>query len=518
MKLTESLKKHINTRKLKYGSFATALTALFIAAIVLVNIVATMLFDRFPITLDLTSGSIYTASEETIEYISGITAPVSITVLSTEDEYRSVSNYTAQCAELMKNYTRYNSGISLQFIDLLSNPDFVANYSQDLENGDIIVELDNGNHDRVKVVSMTDIIVVPEDYEQYLTYYSQMQGAAYAHSMFAAYNYIQSSNAEQALTSAIMAVTDANPIIVAVLSYPGANEANISGFTDLLDTNGYMITNVDIQAEELTDDIDLAIIPAPKVDYSTEVISKLEKWLEGGGMLEKDLIYIASSEQPQTPNLDGLLYKYGITVEPKIIHETSTSRYSSLDTYTFQDIVTEDHLDDVTNPDLPVFVADARPLTLRFQNVDSVQSCEPLIASAGSAVLKDMFVNDPDWTPETAEERGVFNTLAIGKQKKINQDTHISTYTYVLVFGSDLMVDPTVLTSPYYNNDSLFISVINDITGKTEGITITPKVVEAGHFDITEAQTRTLTLIFALIIPVAVLAVGTAVWLGRRHR
>ena len=235
-------------------------------------------------------------------------------------------------------------------------------------------------------------------------------------------------------------------------------------------------------------------------------------------MLEKDLIYIASSEQPQTPNLDGLLYKYGITVEPKIIHETSTSRYSSLDTYTFQDIVTEEHLDDVTNPDLPVFVADARPLTLRFQNVDSVQSCEPLIASAGSAVLKDMFVNDPDWTPETAEERGVFNTLAIGKQKKINQDTHISTYTYVLVFGSDLMVDPTVLTSPYYNNDSLFISVINDITGKTEGITITPKVVEAGHFDITEAQTRTLTLIFALIIPVAVLAVGTAVWLGRRHR
>ena len=91
MKLTESLKKHINPRKLKYGSFATALTALFIAAIVLVNIVATMLFDRFPITLDLTSGSIYTASEETIEYISGIISPVSITVLSTEDEYRSDS-------------------------------------------------------------------------------------------------------------------------------------------------------------------------------------------------------------------------------------------------------------------------------------------------------------------------------------------------------------------------------------------------------------------------------------------
>ena len=398
MKLTESLKKHINPRRLKYGSFATALTVFFIAAIVLINIVATMLFDRFPITLDLTSGSIYTVSEESIEYISGITAPVSITVLSTEEEYRSVSAYTAQCAELMKNYTQHNSGISLRFIDLLSNPDFVANYSQDLENGDIIVELDNGAHDRVKIVSMTDIIVVPDDYKRYLTYYSQMQGAAYAHSIFASYGYIQSSNAEQALTSAIMAVTDANPVIVGVLSYPGANEANITGFTDLLDTNGYMLTNIDIQAEEISDDIDLAVIPAPKVDYSADAIQKIEKWLEGGGMLEKDLIYIASSEQSKTPNLDGLLYKYGITVEYSIIHETSTSRYSDRDTYTFQNIITEEHLDDVTNSDLPVFVPDSRPITLRFQNVDAIYSCEAVIASEGSAVLKEMFDNSAEWS------------------------------------------------------------------------------------------------------------------------
>ena len=60
MKTSEFFKEHFNKRRLKFGSFATALTVFVIAAVVLLNIVATMLFARFPI--DLTSGGIYTSS------------------------------------------------------------------------------------------------------------------------------------------------------------------------------------------------------------------------------------------------------------------------------------------------------------------------------------------------------------------------------------------------------------------------------------------------------------------------
>lgn len=519
MKLKEFVKAHTNKRRLKYGSLATALTVLFIAAIVLINIVATMLFDRFPITLDLTSGSIYTVSEETAEYIEGIESPVAITVLATEEEYRSISSYTAQTVELLKNYTQHNGGISLKFMDLLSNPDFVANYTQELNNGDIIVELDDGLHDRVKVITLTDIIVVEDGYEAYLgSTYTANYGSDYMHSMLNAYGLIRSSSAEQAITSAIMTVTDANPITVAVLSYPGGDESDVSGLTDLMDTNGYLIENLDIQADELSDDIDLIIIPAPKIDYPTEIIDKIENWIFGGGMLEKDVIYVASTEQGETPNLDALLYKYGLTVEYKVIHETSTARYSNLDTYTIQDIVTENYLEDMTSLDRPIFVPDSRPVTARFGNVDSTYSCEPVIASSATSVLKDMFTEDDGWTPETAEERGSFNTVVIGKQEKLNQDTHISTFTHVIAFGSDLMLSSTLMSTASFNNGDFVLSMINEITGKTEGITIKPKEVTGGTFDITEAQTRTLTLVFSLIIPAAILIVGTAVWLRRRHK
>ena len=519
MKIKEFLRSHINRRRLKYGSFATALTVFFIAAIVLVNIVATMLFDRFPITLDLTSGSIYTISGETAEYIEGITEPVAITVLATEDEYRAISSYTAQCTELLKNYTQHNSGISLRFLDMLSNPDFVAGYSQDLANGDIIIELDDGTHSRVKVVTLTDIIVVPEDYSYYLSNtYIANYGADYIHSMLDAYGLIQSSNAEQAITSAIMTVTDANPITAAVLSYPGANESDVSGLTDLLDANGYILENLDISADDISPEVDLIIIPAPKIDYSAEEISKIETWLSNGGELEKDLIYIASTEQQRTPNLDALLYKYGITVEYKVVHETSTSRYTNLDTYTYQDIVTENYIDEMTSLERPFVVPDSRAVTARFKNVDATYSCETLVSSSNSAVLKDMFADGDDWTPETASERGSFASVVIGKQEKINQDTHISGFTYVVAFGSDLMLNPVFMGTSSFNNGDFIISMLNEITGKSEGITLKPKVVSAGTFDITESQTRALTLTFAVIIPVIVLAAGTFVWIRRRHK
>ena len=86
------------------------------------------------------------------------------------------------------------------------------------------------------------------------------------------------------------------------------------------------------------------------------------------------------------------------------------------------------------------------------------------------------------------------------------------------MFGSDKMLNAYLTQNASFNNGYFIISMLNEITGKSEGITITPKIVNTGTFDITEAQTRTLTLVFALVIPVAVLAVGTFVWIRRRHR
>lgn len=515
---TPKERKPVNKRRLRYGSLATGLTALFIAAVVLINVVVTMLFERFPMALDLTGNSIFTVSEETANYIKGITSPVEITVMADEDDYRSISEYARQCAELLSNYSRYNSLITVRYKDLLSNPDFVANYSNQIATGDIIVELGESDHTRVKIVTPADIINVAEENEIYLSAYTKANGGLYAHQLFNSYGYIVSSNAEQALTGAIMAVTDANPITVCTLSYPGANEADVTGLTELLDKNGYVLTELDIRTDDIPEDVDIIIIPAPKIDYTEAETAKITDWLTNGGSLGRDLIYVASAAQGETPNLDALLYKYGLTVEPKVIYETNTNYYSSVPNNTFQSMVSENYRKDIANQQLSLVVPNARPISTRFGSEGGYNTCEALVASSLSAVTRDMYDTSEEWSADNAGERGSFNSVVLGRYKALNQDTHISTYTNVIAIGSEVMLDSTLMSAAQFNNGDFFLSLINELSGKTEGVTIVPKKLKAKGVLVSDSVKNSMNLAFAVIIPAVVLATGTAVWLRRRHR
>ena len=60
-----SFKAFLKSRKAKRGALSILLTVLFIAAIVLVNIITNVLTDRFPaLSMDLTGNSVYQLQEE----------------------------------------------------------------------------------------------------------------------------------------------------------------------------------------------------------------------------------------------------------------------------------------------------------------------------------------------------------------------------------------------------------------------------------------------------------------------
>ena len=138
---THKEKNAANSKKLRHGMMSTALTVVFIAVVVMINIVATVLFDRYPITIDLTKDNIYSISEESEEYVKKIDTDVIITVFAEEDTFTGLSTYTKQAVEVMKKYSQYNSRISYRFVDIDSNPDIVSEYEADsVSDLDIIVE------------------------------------------------------------------------------------------------------------------------------------------------------------------------------------------------------------------------------------------------------------------------------------------------------------------------------------------------------------------------------------------
>lgn len=80
------------------------------------------------------------------------------------------------------------------------------------------------------------------------------------------------------------------------------------------------------------------------------------------------------------------------------------------------------------------------------------------------------------------------------------------------------MLQSTLMSAPQFNNGDFFLSLINELSGKTEGVTIVPKRIKASGVLVNDSLKNSLNLAFAVIIPAVVLAAGCFVWIRRRHR
>ena len=109
-------------RKIGHSALSMTLTIVVIAAVVLANVVVTMFFDRYPLTVDMTGDNRYTISEQSLEYVRKINTDVKVTVFADEKTFENFNYpYNKQASELLKNYCRENHKISYRFVDMDSN-------------------------------------------------------------------------------------------------------------------------------------------------------------------------------------------------------------------------------------------------------------------------------------------------------------------------------------------------------------------------------------------------------------
>ena len=428
-------KKKKNHKKLKHGTMATVLTVFFIVVLVLVNIVATSLFERFPLTIDMTSDDSYTISDETAEYIKSIDKKIKITVLSEESEFTSTSKYIRQSNEILKNIVKSNGNISLEYVDLLSNPEVKSEYEDTLSEYDIIVETGK-NHERTTVVHPQDLVNFSSDFE---TSFQQNMGATldafieYYGGMTAIQSYtsgIESNCAEQAFTSAILKVTDANPVTVTFLT--GRNELTaLTYFQSLLNANGYTVNSIDITTQDIPKDTNLIVMGAPSVDYTADEVEKVSAFLDNDGDLKKNLLYIESVQQPDTPNIDELLEEYGIKFRDEFVYDSDESNASN--GYVFMERANDKFMDDIKDDSLRLITnVYTKPITIDY-NEKQMLTCESYIQTSDTGYTMDEERNELT--------SGVTITAAVGsKATFIGDDTN---YSNLIALGSEYFLADT---------------------------------------------------------------------------
>lgn len=528
-------KKPFNKKKLKYGTVATVITVVFIAVVVVINLIAGVLTERKDLKLDLTKEKYYEVSQDTIDYVQGLKTDVEIAVMAKESDFATSGTYMKMVIETLEKYQQYSDHVKIDFYDVASNPDvvtkFSANYNGEISEGDIVV----ASGERVKVMSVNDLFNIQSDY-------------------YTGSSSVTSYKGEQELTSAIMSVTDANPQRVAFISqyngsaiYHSDNAYSISALYSLMEKNGYEVAEVDIMTDALSpDDYDMVVLPAPVNDLSEDSIKKLDDFLYNNGNLDKDMIYIADVLQYSTPNIDDFLEVWGIEIGGSIVYDSSSDKSQYVTTMKGQlsapvaTIAEDTYSEGLSNTKLPIIVPLARPVNLLFDaNVDrtttallttsdtsflyplEMQTAEEAKAKAeaaenGEEAAEEETEETTEFDPDSAE-KSAQTVMAVAT--KTNMDSENTAHVNnVMVIGGATILDQVLTYSNTYNNAEYVINAVNKMCGKENGIIIAEKNLSVQSIDITSSQIKAISRTVIFVIPLIVVAAGVVVFLRRRNR
>lgn len=484
------MKNLFKSRAFRQGSVATGITILVVALIVVVNMIVTALSERYALNADLTANKIFALSEDSKEFLASLDKDVQIYILNTEANFTAAGEYFVQANEVIKKYAQQSPRVKVEYIDLVRNPNFTTQYPDlQLSTSSILVVCG----DRKTDLTPYDLYNIETD-----QYYGTQQ--------------ITSSKAEQAMTSAMLRVTSDKVTSAVVLS--GHNETAATGLTSLLELNNYTITEQNLLTEEINPDAKIAILSAPMRDLTEDELKKLDAFLRNGGKLGKTLLYFASHEQPELPNLSAFLADWGISIGTGVVFETSNNKIINMNPMLpIADYNEEVYSKSVQERQLPTLIPYSRPISLLFETKSSITTSAPIQFSQTSGIYP--LDAAEDWQPTDADIIGPIPAIALAQQLTYEGTTPLT--TNVVVCGSNMAVDQSYLSATSLGNSEYFLSMLNTLSEREDVVNIQAKSIGGGELGV-QMQQIVIILVILLAILIAVIVIGIVVWIRRRHR
>jgi hypothetical protein len=508
-----------NKKKFKHGGVSVLFTAVFIAIIILINIIAGLVLDRLDISVDLTADRMFSIEADTVQYLSGLTDNVTIVVASRENDFINISGggFYNQTNEILKRFAGASPNITLSYMDIMSNPNFFKDYEGAIPGSVIIKSQGTLRH------KMLDA----EDYF-HATYYDLRNGNPISREDYQAMNSMGmsgmvtadvSAGAEIAFLSAILSVTDTNPINVGFTT--GYAETKNEQLELNLQRYAYTNREVDLVTEDIDPKLDMIIIHSPKTDYSQDTLNKLDKWLDNNNEFGKTLIYI-SHEFAETPNIDTFLFDWGIKVERAYVRQTDPLAGPSLQRFTPQEFT------DGLNAEYDVLGIFIRHTNQLFEANRNMKTRSILFSDDSAlfpfeAIPTDSDNEDDEDNEEEFDfskaERGEFSIGVISSKTHGMRDMNDEEVnSNVVVFGGSDIFIRDILVMQNAANADFFINMMNEISGKNQAEfvpNLTPKSFAVPTFNITEGQLNGIGTVFVFVLPTIVIATGVVVWVRR---
>lgn len=456
----KKIKEMFQSPQSRYGTYSMVITAVVIAIVIVINIIAGQLPDSMK-SVDLSGNSLYEITKTSKKLLKNLDKEVQIHVLAEK------SSTDERIQTFIEKYAALSNKVKVDWVDPVLHPSAVTEY--EAQENSVVVECKDT--EKKMVIPFTDIIVYDE-----MSYYTT---GSMTESEF---------DAEGQLTSAINYVTsDASKTIYRTT---GHGESTFSTtITDLMGKSNFTISELNLMMNnKIPDDCDLLVLYAPTSDLTADEKTLITDYLTNGGKV----LFIMGDTQNETPNLDALMKTYGMEKVDGYIADT-TRCYQGNPYYIFPEITASGEMADGLSSKMVLLInalgfntADPERDTI---TVDSFMTT----SSNGYAVTEDK------------ETQGTYTLGAVATEDE-------SRFT---VISAATMIDANVTDSfSTLENTTLFMNAVTSNFDDVDNLSIEAKSLET-TFN-TMQHTGLLGLAAIIGVPVLIVIFGFVRWLKRR--
>lgn len=322
--------------------------------------------------------------------------------------------------------------------------------------------------------------------------------------------------AEKCLLSAIMNVSDQNPVKAAVISEDyGATVPE--ALVELIKANTFTCEEIKLSTiESISADYDFLILNGPLYDLTNDDLNKIDKWLDNGGKLGKNFLYFASASADVLPNLNSYLKEWGIEVQSGYIYQTNEN-YGHQMSPTYQELeIKNSEYNDGIDVQTKATYGDGLKAINRLFEESGAYKTTSIVSTYDGAVIAP-FDGLQNFDPSTAGQSGSYDVIV--ESNKVVFEGADGTYSRVYAAGSDLLINAVFLQSQYANNSDIIVNLFTKAAGKDKvEVDVTPQSLTTTGMEITAAQTRGITIVFAAVVPLLVIGAGVVVIVRRKRR
>ena len=517
----EKRRWNISKKFIGRGIFSGSFIAIVVVITVFVNLLAGVVTSNEAwASVDMTSMSLYTLSDDTIKMVKNIDDDIDIYVMA------SKSSADDTLKKTLAKYETYSKHINVEYKDTKKYPNFYKEYTDSAPtSGSLIIYCESTK--KSKVVDYNNIYV-SDSYSYYTSGSSSASEYDGEGQIDSAIAYVRSKS-----TYKIYKITGHDEATSDTSKFGSSQQ-----LSEVIEKYNCEVEEISLlnRKEITTTECSAVLLLGPEKDYTKDEASIIKKYLNNGGNaivgIESLLSYTVDK-----PNFYSILKEFNIKVNNGIIAENDSSFYSPSygPYYMFANGITG-YAEGLSSY---VFTPYAAGLSEIKNGKDNV-TYTALATTSDSAVLKKDATNLTSTEKEKGDKSGPFDVV-VSAQKTISdtsnktsntknseastnsttEDTDTSNSTEktanMLVFGSVYALSDTVDQLVSNSNTQIVNNALNEyIDTEVTTVSVPAKSLSSESLTVTESGTRTFGILIAIVAPVIILAAGIIVWVRRR--